>query len=326
MLKVQNVSFTYREKPVLQDISFSIPKGWHVSVIGASGCGKSTLLRLIYGLLAVQKGEVTYQNERLLGPDYHLVPGEDFMKYVAQDFDLMPFLSARANVGKYLSNFYPEEKKQRSAQLLDLMGLLPYAETEVRYLSGGQQQRVALARALANEPEVLLLDEPFSQVDHFRKNSLRRNLFTHLKNKKISCLVASHDIEDALAFADHVIVLEKGRITAQGTPQSLYEDPPGHYVASLFEETNTLPSPLFFPDTPPRKILIYAHELQVTDHGPFEVMVLHSFFKGKNWLIEGRFQDIPVFFEHASALAPKRNVFLKVEESVLQKRTALPFT
>ncbi|WP_340067267.1 ABC transporter ATP-binding protein [Ascidiimonas aurantiaca] len=324
MLKIQNISFAYNEKPVLHDISFSVPKGSHVSVIGASGCGKSTLLRLIYGLLTAEKGQITYKNERLLGPDHHLVPGEDFMKYVAQDFDLMPFLSARANVGKYLSNFYPEQKMQRSTELLDLMGLLPYAGTDVRYLSGGQQQRVALARALANEPEVLLLDEPFSHVDHFRKNSLRRNLFTYLKNKEISCLVASHDIEDALAFADHIIVLEEGHITAQGTPQNLYEDPPGHYVASLFGETNRLPSQLFFPNVLPRDILIYAHELQVTRHGPLEVTVITSFFKGKHWLIEGHFQDMPVFFEHHSALSSQSKVLLDAKKNAVQKRMTIP--
>ena len=112
MLELQKVTFAYQKEPVLKNISFKIEKGQNVSVIGESGCGKSTLLKLIYGLLHTD-GKITWNGEEMLGPNFNLVPGEPFIKYLAQDFDLMLPLSAADNVGKHLSNFYPVKKKRR---------------------------------------------------------------------------------------------------------------------------------------------------------------------------------------------------------------------
>jgi ABC-type nitrate/sulfonate/bicarbonate transport system ATPase subunit len=130
------------------------------------------------------------------------------MKYLAQDFDLMPLTTAAENVGSFLSNVYKDEKDRRILELLQIVEMEDFANTKVQYLSGGQQQRVALAKVLALEPEVLLLDEPFSHIDNFRKNALRRNLFAYLKNKGITVIVATHDSTDALSFADETIVLK----------------------------------------------------------------------------------------------------------------------
>src|SRR5690606_5062310 len=147
------------------------------SVMGESGCGKSTLLKVIYGLLQADQGEIFYNNKKLLGPDFHLIPGEDFMKYLAQDFDLMPFITAEENVGKYLSNFYKSEKKKRTKELLELVGMSAYLYVKPLIMSCGQLHRIALAKVLAKEPEIILLDEPFSSIDNLKKNHLRRNLF-----------------------------------------------------------------------------------------------------------------------------------------------------
>src|SRR5690606_28876052 len=154
MLEVKNISFSYDILPVLRELSFSVPRGQHLSVMGESGCGKSTLLKIIYGLLQVEQGEIFYNNKKLLGPDFHLIPGEEFMKYQAQDFDLMPFTTVEENVGKHLSNFYKDEKKKRVKELLELVGMSAYAYVKPLNLSGGQQQRIALAKVLAKEPEI----------------------------------------------------------------------------------------------------------------------------------------------------------------------------
>ena len=155
MLQVQNISFAYDSKTVISDVSFSIEKGANVAIIGESGCGKSTLLKLIYGLYDLNEGRIFWNETPVLGPKYNLVPGMDQMKYLAQDFDLMPFITVAENVGKFLSNIYPEQKKQRIEELLEMVEMTEFADVKAKYLSGGQQQRVALARVLALEPEIL---------------------------------------------------------------------------------------------------------------------------------------------------------------------------
>lgn len=248
MLSIQNISFSYNNTPVLNQLSLDIIPGEHLSIIGASGCGKSTLLKLIYGLLTPSDGNLYWNEKKLLGPDFNIVPGEDDMKYLAQDFGLMPFITASENIGKYLSNFYPIKKKKRIFELLEMVGMAEYANVKAQFLSGGQQQRIALAQVLAQEPKVLLLDEPFSHIDNFQKNTLRRDLFHHLKSSKITCLVATHDATDALSFADNVLVLKDGKKIAYNTPKELYLNPGSTYTASLFGDVNTIDAQLFFPD------------------------------------------------------------------------------
>ena len=238
MLSLQNITFSYNEIPTLHSISFSLSKGKNLALIGESGCGKSTLLKLIYGLYDLDEGQIFWNDIEVLGPKYHLIPGMSFMKYLAQDFDLMPYITVAENVGKYLSNFYPEEKKARISELLEIVEMTEYANVKAKFLSGGQMQRVALARVLALEPEVLLLDEPFSHIDNFRKNSLRRKLFGYLKEKEITCIVATHDSTDVLSFADEVAIIQEGRIIESGIPKFIYDNPRDKYVASLFGDVN----------------------------------------------------------------------------------------
>ena len=153
MLQLKNVSFAYDTEPVLKNIHMNIKPAENISIIGESGCGKSTLLKLIYGLLHTE-GKITWKDKELLGPNFNLIPGEDFIKYLAQDFDLMLPLSAADNVGKYLSNFYPVNKKRRIKELLEVVEMTDLADKKAKLLSGGQQQRIALARALGPLPVI----------------------------------------------------------------------------------------------------------------------------------------------------------------------------
>ncbi|EDP96734.1 ABC transporter ATP-binding protein [Kordia algicida OT-1] len=314
MLKVQNVSFSYLENtPILKDISFKIPQGTHVSIIGESGCGKSTLLKLLYGLYDLNEGEIFWNDEQILGPAFHLVPGFERMKYVAQDFDLMPYTTVAENIGTYLSNFYPEEKQQRIHELLEMVEMTAFADVKAKLLSGGQQQRVALAKALAREPEVLLLDEPFSHIDNFRKNALRRNLFSYLKKENITCIVATHDRTDALSFADSTIVLQHGKLIAQNDSKDLFQNPPNKYIASLFGEVNELPARLF-PEinASTETILVYPHQLKISDTSDFKVTVQQSYFKGSHYLVLAKYERKLVFFESLEGLEVGVLVGLKI--------------
>ena len=321
MLEVKNISFSYDILPVLSELSFSVPRGQHLSVMGESGCGKSTLLKIIYGLLQVSQGEIFYNNEKLLGPDFHLIPGEDFMKYQAQDSDLMPFTTVEENVGKYLSNFYKDEKKKRTKELLELVGMSAYAYVKTLNLSGGQQQRIALAKVLAKEPEIILLDEPFSSIDNFKKNHLRRNLFAYFKEKNITCIVATHDIDDALAYADEILVLKKGEIVSRGTPENLYRKPPDIYVASLFGEVSELPVHLLIPfEDKEKTVVVYPHEIYITKKSALKVVIKKSYYKGHTFLHEAYYGDEVVFFENPLEIEVNKSVFLVVDKKLLEKR------
>lgn len=320
MLKVKNLSFGYSEKLVLKNLNFTIQKGENVSIIGASGCGKSTLLQSIYGLHHVD-GKIFWDDNQLLGPNFNIVPGEEFMKYLTQDFDLMPPLSVADNVGKYLSNMYPRKKKQRVNELLDLVEMRELARVKAKILSGGQQQRVALARVLANPPEVLLLDEPFSHIDHFRKNKLRRNLFSHLKKQNITVLVATHDSTDALSYADKTIAMKSGRIVSMGKPEELFQHPKNAYVASLFGEVNALPAQLFLPQqTDRKKVILYPHEIAISEKGQYKSVVKNSFFKGSHFMVEVIFNGYSVFLEHPKAVENGKFVSLKISEKLIEQR------
>jgi ABC-type Fe3+/spermidine/putrescine transport system ATPase subunit len=303
MLQVQNISFSYDSKKVIKQMNFTIQKGQNIAVIGESGCGKSTLLKLIYGLYDLDEGKIFWDETEVLGTKFNLVPGMSFMKYLSQDFDLMPYISVAENVGKYLSNVNIEKKQQRIQELLDIVEMSDFANVKAKYLSGGQQQRVALARVLALEPEVLLLDEPFSQIDNFRKNALRRNLFAYLKSRGITCIVATHDSTDSLSFAEETIVLQDGEVIAKANSLALYKNPPNKYIASLFGEVNELKLSQFSEiEGEDETLLLYPHQLKITNNGALKAVVKQSYFKGSHYLIKAVANRNVIFFDHISEL------------------------
>ena len=302
MLKVKNISFGYKkEDPILSNISFRLNAGEHLSVIGESGSGKTTLLKLLYGEYDLTEGQIFWNDFEILGPAFNLITGPEYMKYVTQEFDLMPFTSVEENVGKYLSNFYPEEKKTRTIELLEVVGLLEFSKTKVKLLSGGQKQRVALARAIAKQPEIILLDEPFSHIDNFKKRALRRNLFQYLKDKKITCIVATHDKDDVLGCADQMLVLENSKIIANDTPESLYKTPKNNLVASFFGEFNIINGKI-----------VYAHQLKVVDTSRLKAEIKQSYFKGNYYLVEAKLNDETIYFRSKIELDKDCEVYLNV--------------
>lgn len=322
MLKVHIGSFGYNDRDILKNISFEVAKGEHLALMGESGSGKSTLLKIIYGLLHVENGSIYWGEREALGPNFNLVPGEPYMKYLAQDFDLMPFITVEENIGQFLSIFEQETHQQRIDELLTLIEMHDFAKTKVQRLSGGQQQRVALARVLAQEPEILLLDEPFGHIDNFKRNTLRRNLFFYLKEKGITVLTASHDPNDVLPFAERTIILEQGKIIADQKTKKLYQNPPNHYTASLFGEVSKVPIRLLKSYAKiERSVLLYPHEFKVSTTSGLEVEVQHSFFKGEHYLNEGKAEDgTLLFFNTPKKQAKGQTVFLNVSLKTINKR------
>jgi len=300
MLQVKNITFSYQKTLVLKDLSFKVKPGDYLAIIGESGSGKSTLLKVLRGEYDLNKGHVFWKENEILGPKHNLVIGYDFIKYVAQEFELEPFISVAENIGQHLSNFYKEEKKERVAELLEIVELTAFAKTKVKTLSGGQKQRVALARALAKQPEIILLDEPFSHIDNFKKQNLRRNVFSYLKKQNISCIVATHDKDDVLGYADNMIVLNNNKIEAQNTPEQLYKKPQTPLVASFFGEFNIIDNNI-----------VYAHQLKMIAQSALKVIVKNSYFKGHYYLIEADLDGEKVFFESSEKIIQNTEIYLE---------------
>ena len=267
-------------------------------------------LKLIYVLYDLNNGEITYDSKQILGPKFNLIPGEEYIKYLAQDFDLMPYITVEENVGKYLSNIYKDKKAKRIKELLEMVEMTAFAKVKAKYLSGGQQQRVALAKVLALDPKVLLLDEPFSQIDTFRKNTLRRNIFCYLKEKQITCIVATHDSKDVLAFADETIVLQDGKLIEKGYTKSVYEHLENKYTASLFDEVNEIPVNIFNNKS---QLLLYPHNLEVVEKSNFKVIIQNCYFKGNGYLVEAFFEEKQIYFESLIEYQVGESVFLTLK-------------
>ena len=305
MLSVKSVDFGYNNSKTLSDISFTVLAGEYLAVVGERGSGKSTLLKLIYGEFDVNNGSILWNSTPILGPKDKLVVGHDFMKYVAQEFDLMPFTTVSENIGTHLSNFFPVEKEKRIQELLVVVELERYQSTKVKHLSGGQKQRVALAKALARQPEILLLDEPFSHIDNFKKQSLRKNLFRFLKAKNITCIVATHDKNDVLGFADNMLVLQHGKILLEGFPKDLYLNPKNSLLAAFFSEYCIIDGVIF-----------YAHQIKVSEKGSIKAVVRHCYFQGTHFLIEAETDSEIIFFNHPSSIKTKQSVLLLAKKDI----------
>tara|TARA_Y100000385_G_scaffold161527_1_gene167526 strand:- start:6310 stop:7227 length:918 start_codon:yes stop_codon:yes gene_type:complete len=305
MLSVKSVDFGYNNSKTLSDISFTVQAGEYLAVVGESGSGKSTLLKLIYGEFDVNNGSISWNSTPILGPKDKLVVGHDFMKYVAQEFDLMPFTTVSENIGTHLSNFFPVEKEKRIQELLVVVELERYQSTKVKHLSGGQKQRVALAKALARQPEILLLDEPFSHIDNFKKQSLRKNLFRFLKAKNITCIVATHDKNDVLGFADNMLVLQHGKTLLEGFPKDLYLNPKNSLLAAFFSEYCIIDGVIF-----------YAHQIKVSEKGSIKAVVRHCYFQGTHFLIEAETDSEIIFFNHPSSIKTKQSVLLLAKKDI----------
>ncbi len=282
LLEIKRLFFSHHpEQNLFKNFNLKIEEGKIIALAGESGCGKSTLLNLIYGLLDWQEGEIIFDGKPISGPKKNLVPGEEDMKLVAQHYDLMPYSTVAENVGKFISNIHLDQKKKRVQELLSVVGLEEYADILPKYLSGGQQQRVAIARALSVLPKLLLLDEPFSNLDFSRKIQLRERLFTYVKENKISLLISTHEIQEVIPWLDQIIVLKEGRLIQNDNAEETYRNPYNSYVAELFGEVNIFSEEELGVFNISKK-LWYPHEILVSEAGK-KAELLESRFAGNHF-------------------------------------------
>lgn len=235
IINIKNLTKQHQENQIsgISDVSFDIHKGEIIAIIGESGSGKSTLLKSIYGLLKVDAGEVIFDGARVKGPDEQLIPGHQQMKMVTQDFSLNIYAKVYDNIASMLSNTNVGLKHEKTMKVMEHLRITPLKDKKIVALSGGEQQRVAIAKVLVSDIKVLLLDEPFSQVDAILKNQLRADIKALAKETGLTIIMVSHDATDGLFMADRVVILKEGRLLQVGEPREVYNHPNDTYTAKM---------------------------------------------------------------------------------------------
>ncbi|MDX1636686.1 MAG: ABC transporter ATP-binding protein [Balneolaceae bacterium] len=239
LLKINNLTKAFDNTgPVVDSVTFEVKENEIFALLGPSGCGKTTCLRLISGLEHADEGEVYLEGRLLESPQKHVAPQNRGIGFVFQDYALFPHLSVIENVAFGLTDIPKYKRHVYAEEVLCRTGMGDYKDRNPSELSGGQQQRVALARAIAPKPKLVLLDEPFSNLDAVLRESTRKEVRSILKKAGMSALLVTHDQEEALSFADRIAVMNNGKIEQIGTPEEVYYQPKTKFVAQFLGRTN----------------------------------------------------------------------------------------
>ena len=242
LLSVRNITkrFARNLAPVVEDLSFEVHAGEIFALLGPSGCGKTTTLRLIAGFERTDAGEICVDGKCFEGSKVHLPPEARDIGIVFQEYALFPHLNVSQNVAFGLKKLPTKLRDERVMTVLDMVGMTPLKDRKPHELSGGQQQRVALARSIAPSPKLILLDEPFSNLDAGMRHSTREEIRALLKDARMSAVFVTHDQEEALCFADRLAVMQDGRIEQIGIPETVYHRPQTPFVADFLGATNLI--------------------------------------------------------------------------------------
>lgn len=309
-LDFANVSHSYERTPVLQGVSFHVEPGEIACLLGASGCGKTTVLRCIAGFEPILDGRVALDGEVMSAPGFSVPPERRRIGVVFQDYALFPHLTVGGNIAFGLRDASTEQREARVRELLDMIGLAGIGMKYPHELSGGQQQRVALARALAPRPQLLLLDEPFSNLDVEMREHLSVEVRDILKRERTTAVLVTHDQNEAFNIADVVGIMRDGRIEQWDTPYRLYHEPRTRYAADFIGQGLFLPGVVldngqirlevgeFTPDVPPRwpagtpvDVLLRPDDVLHDDASPMQAKVLHKAFRGAEFLYTLELRD-----------------------------------
>lgn len=284
VLEVQNLNFSIEEKQIVSNVSLSIKKHQILALLGQSGSGKSTILKLIGGLLEPDSGKLLIDTERITPPSEKLIAGHPKIKIVRQDNPLFPNISLRENIEYELRFFNEEYTAERVEKLLKVTGLKKAENQLPRYSSEGEQQRTAIARALADEPSLLLLDEPFSNLDYKNKSTLKEEVKELVAEENMACIFVTHDISDVFGTADTLAVLKKGEITQIDEPLKVYNYPKSTYEASISGEYNLVSqktaSQIFELQSKSSKLIIRPEAIKINSSGKYQAKIVAIIERG----------------------------------------------
>ena len=302
-LQVDRLDAGYDDLQVLNQISFSLKPGEIGCMLGPSGCGKTTVLRSIAGFETAWSGRILIDEVEVSTPGFSLPPERRNIGMVFQDFALFPHLKVEDNVRFGLHRLERREQQVRVQEMLAIVGMLAYAQAYPHQLSGGQQQRVALARALAPRPSILLLDEPFSNMDVELREQLAREVRNILKQENNTAVLVTHDQNEAFAMADQICVMNEGSIMQQGSGYDLYHRPANRFVADFIGQGVIIPATVESPtsvktelglirgdsaiDAVPGSlvdVLIRPDDIVHDDDSPESAIVVEKAFRGADFL------------------------------------------
>ena len=344
LLAVLGIKQSYGARQVLNGLSFALERGQIGCLLGASGCGKTTVLRCIAGFETVVAGEIWLNGALVSRRDFSLPAEKRRIGMVFQDYALFPHLNIAANVAFGLHNTSQPQRAQRVAELLETVGLPRSGNKFPHELSGGQQQRVALARALAPRPELLLLDEPFSNLDVELRERLSIEVRDILKQQNATAILVTHDQHEAFNIADVVGIMLRGSIEQWDTPYNLYHEPASRYVADFIGqgtflpgivvdknlvriELGTFPTKLIeeWPRGASVDVLLRPDDILHDDSSPLQAEVLHKAFRGAEFLYSlqlpggGRVMSL-VPSHHNHAIGEKIGIRLEIDHLVAFRR------
>ena len=233
VLEITGVTKRFGPEAAVEDLSLAVEDGELLTFLGPSGCGKTTTLRLIAGLTEPSEGRVSIAGETVAGDGAFVAPENRDVGLVFQNFALFPHLDVAENIAFGIADWDEADRERRVDELLELVGLEEHREKMPNQLSGGQQQRVALARSLAPEPDVLLLDEPFSNLDVRLRVEMREEVRRILKEAGVTAISVTHDQEEALSISDRVAIINDGHLEQVGQPEVVFENPESKFVADF---------------------------------------------------------------------------------------------
>lgn len=240
-LEVLSLARRFGDTAAVRNLDLAVGSGEIVSLVGHSGCGKSSLLRLIAGVDTPDAGCIRIDGEEVADPSRFVEPERRRIGFVFQDYALFPHLTVGSNIRFGLKTVPKSEAGKRVRDMLERVGLAAYADRYPHELSGGEQQRVALARALAPAPRLLLMDEPFSNLDRALREGVRRKTLSLIRQFGITAIIVSHDPEEALSSGDRVVLMQAGEIVQAGSAYDLYDRPSSPYAAEFFAACNRVP-------------------------------------------------------------------------------------
>ena len=292
LLKVKNITKQAGEKIIVSDISFKQEALQKIAITGESGAGKSTLLKIISAHVQTDSGVVIFNGERVIGPEEKLLEGHKDIAYLSQHYNLHNNYYV-----KDLIWFQIKVDEEEAKELFEICRISHLLERRTDQLSGGEKQRIALCMLLVKHPKLLVLDEPFSNLDPIHKNTLKAVLEDITERLQITCLLTSHDPHDTLSWADEIIVMKEGKIIQQGKPEEIYHQPMNRYVAGMFGKYNLLnpeQAALFGIEANGKDVMIRPEEFVINENDGAKGVIQKISFWGSFYEVEVLVKDVRI--------------------------------